>query len=201
MGVTSHGAVFSRPHVGLVMGVPMTKPILTGPTPVSADGGQPREFVVFYQASFRRLVGQIYTVVGNVNDAEDLVQDAFIEASRRWQTIGEYDNPESWVRCAALNRAANLRRRAMRKSRAIARLAGGLTHAPGSDSGSQHGLVEALSRVPLKYRVILSLHYLLDLSVAEIAAELDLPLSTVKTRLTRGRKRLKEHLSTEKDES
>ena len=46
----------------------------------------------------------------------------------------------------------------------------------------------------MPYRTVLVLHYLADLSVREIAAELDIPESTVKTRLARGRRRMAELL-------
>jgi RNA polymerase sigma-70 factor, ECF subfamily len=150
-------------------------------------------FDAFYRSAFRRMVGQMYTVVGDLGDAEDIAQEAFLAASRDWAKISTYERPEAWVRRAGLNRALNLRRRAQRKSRALQRVAAGLRHEAPADSGD-HDLVEALRGVPMRYRVVLTLHYLVDLPVAEIAEELEVPVSTVKTRLARGRRRLQQYL-------
>jgi Sigma-70 region 2 len=94
------------------------------------------EFDEFYRKSYRRIVGQLYTVIGVLTDAEDIAQESFLAASRAWETVGEYENPEAWVRRVALNHASNLRRRAARKSRALIRLAGGQRHADAADTGS-----------------------------------------------------------------
>ncbi|MGL5830343.1 MAG: RNA polymerase sigma factor, partial [Angustibacter sp.] len=80
-----------------------------------------------------------------------------------------------------------------RKSMALSRLAGGQRHADAADVGRPE-LISALGGIPLRYRVVLALHYLMDLPVSEIAVELDLSVSTVKTRLARGRIRLRNHL-------
>ncbi len=153
-----------------------------------------RDFDEFYAASFKRLVGQLYTVTGNLTDAEDLTQDSFVAAARNWNAISEYDNVEAWVRRVAINRALNLRRRAQRKTKALQRMAAGLRHAPAADAGN-HELSEALRGIPIRYRTVLTLHYLVDLPVSEIALELGLPESTVKTRLVRGRQRLRNHFA------
>jgi RNA polymerase sigma-70 factor, ECF subfamily len=142
----------------------------------------------------------MYTVVGNLGDAEDISQEAFLAASRSWAKISGYQSPEAWVRRVALNRAANLRRRALRRSRALQRLAAGLQHAAPADEGN-HALVDALRGVPMRYRVVLTLYYLVELTVAEIAEDLQIPVSTVKTRLVRGRRRLQEYLATTEGEA
>lgn len=51
-----------------------------------------------------------------------------------------------------------------------------------------------LDRLPEKYRLVLTLRYLQDLSYAEIAAALDVPMGTVKTHLHRARRLLTERL-------
>ena len=48
-----------------------------------------------------------------------------------------------------------------------------------------------LKRLPVKYREVMVLHYLEDLSVAEISRVLGQPVGTVKSRLSRGRERMK----------
>ncbi len=149
-------------------------------------------FVDFYLTSYRRIVGQLVAVTGNQAEAEDIGQEAFLQAARRWSTVVGYDAPEAWVRRIALNLAVSGRRRAARRARALVRLAASTT----GSSDPTHATVErlalagALQSVGWHYRVVLALHYFADLPVAEIAAELGIPEATVKTRLARGRRRL-----------
>jgi RNA polymerase sigma factor (sigma-70 family) len=58
----------------------------------------------------------------------------------------------------------------------------------------QHLLLEGLRRIPLDYQVVLELHFWEQLSGSEIAAALDIPEGTVRTRLRRGRIALAEQV-------
>jgi DNA-directed RNA polymerase specialized sigma24 family protein len=69
------------------------------------------DFERFYLGSRRRLVGLLYTVTGDLHEAEDITQEAFARAAADWSRISGYDVPEAWVRRVAFNLAANRRRR------------------------------------------------------------------------------------------
>src|SRR5690349_20739893 len=56
-----------------------------------------------FTASYRRLVVQLYGVVGNAGEAEDLVQEAFVRASASGSKFLRVDNPEAWLRVTAIN--------------------------------------------------------------------------------------------------
>ncbi len=56
-----------------------------------------------YDASYRRLVVQIYAICGDLAEAEDAVQDAFVTALRKRSQLARLNNPEAWVRTVALN--------------------------------------------------------------------------------------------------
>src|SRR6266540_1797972 len=73
-----------------------------------------RDFEAFYAATYDRLVGQLLVVTGSLQEAEDLVQEAFVRACGRWPHLRDYDLPEAWVRRVALNLAASGLRRAAR---------------------------------------------------------------------------------------
>ena len=141
-----------------------------------------------FDASYRRLVVQLYAVVGNAGEAEDLVQDAFVRASASGTRFLRVDNPEAWLRRTAIN----LHRTRWRKLRNFARIRPQLETTrrdlPGLD---EHIVViDALRRLPEPQREALALHYLADLPVAEIASSLGVPEGTVKSRLMRGREEL-----------
>src|SRR6266516_3108455 len=79
-----------------------------------------RDFEAFYAATYDRLVGQLLVVTGSLQEAEDLVQEAFVRACGRWPHLRDYDLPEAWVRRVALNLAASGLRRAARRGGARA---------------------------------------------------------------------------------
>jgi len=88
---------------------------------------QRQGFDAFYSASYRRIVGQVFALLGDLHDAEDVTQDAFAKASFHWSRIAAYDQPEAWVRRVAFNEAYNSSRRARRWLAALAR------HGPPAD--------------------------------------------------------------------
>jgi RNA polymerase sigma-70 factor, ECF subfamily len=148
-----------------------------------------------FDASYRRLVVQMYGVVGNAGEAEDLVQEAFVRASASGARFLRVDNPEAWLRRTAVN----LHRNRWRKVRNFARIRPQLKVRDGDLPGlDQHLMVvDALRRVPEQQREVLALHYLADLPVLEIAAALGVPEGTVKSRLMRGRESLAAELGNE----
>jgi RNA polymerase sigma-70 factor, ECF subfamily len=124
--------------------------------------------------------------------AEDVVQDAFASALLRWRRLRGYHDPEAWVRTVAFRRGIDHHRRNARQLRALLRLGPPPPLPP--VSADHVDLVRALRRVPVAQREVLVLHYVADLAVEQVAAELRLPVGTVKSRLARGRAALAGHL-------
>ena len=56
-----------------------------------------------FHRSYRRLVVQMYGVVGDLGEAEDLVQEAFVRAAAAGRRFTRVDNPEAWLRTVAVN--------------------------------------------------------------------------------------------------
>lgn len=79
-------------------------------------------FEEFYQSAYARLVGQLFSVTGSLDQADDVVQEAFIRALDRWPRIQAYDVPELWVRRVAINLAVSEIRRLRRRAAALLRL-------------------------------------------------------------------------------
>jgi RNA polymerase sigma-70 factor, ECF subfamily len=59
------------------------------------------DFEAFYLANYGRVVGQLYALLGDLPEAEDVVQEAFARASQRWPRLQTYQAPEAWVRRVA----------------------------------------------------------------------------------------------------
>lgn len=159
-----------------------------------AAGREVLDLDSLYALAYRRLVVQMYAICGDLADAEDAVQEAFITALRKRRTLRTVQNPEAWIRTVALRRlhggwrhAAVVRRHQALRSEPLP--------AAVSAVGPEHvALVTALADLDAGQREVVVLHHLADLSVAEIAEHLGIPIGTVKSRLGRGRHRLAELL-------
>jgi RNA polymerase sigma-70 factor, ECF subfamily len=156
------------------------------------DQGSGRSFEELFTASYGRLVGLLFAFLHDRAQAEDVVQDAFASALLRWPVVRGYHDPEAWVRKVAFRRAIDHHRRNARQLRALLRLVPPPSLPP---VGAEHvDLVRALRRLSLAQREVLVLHYVAELPVERIAAELGVPVGTVKSRLARGRTALGHHL-------
>jgi RNA polymerase sigma-70 factor (ECF subfamily) len=157
--------------------------------------GERQDFTEFYAGAFPRLIGQVFLVVGDLHDAEDLVQEAMARASARWGRLQDYDVPEAWVRRVAMNLAADRARRSRRRLAAMVRLASMPAAEDVELASEDRQIVAALGALPLSQRQVLVLHHLADLPVGEVAATLRVPVGTVKSRLKRARRALAASLS------
>jgi RNA polymerase sigma-70 factor, ECF subfamily len=142
------------------------------------------DFAEFYGAAARRIVRHAYALTGNLADAQDVTQESFARAWQRWDKVREFDSPEAWVRRVATNLAVSRLRRARTARAAAWQLASCVVPEISPDTVA---LVAALRMLPERQRVVLVLHYLADLPVTQIAAELGCPVGSVKVWLSRGR--------------
>jgi len=156
------------------------------------------EFDDFYEASFRRVVGQLYAMIGDWDEATDCVQEAFVRAWQHRHALEQAAAPEAWVRTTAHRLAISRWRRVIRSRRAPDRALAGPAVVAGPDP-DHVTVVAALAGLGDKQRQALVLHYLCDLPLAAIATQTGAPVGTVKARLSRGRVALLERLSDAKD--
>lgn len=143
------------------------------------------EYDAFYAASYPRLVAQIYAMCGDLAEANDCVQEAFIRAWSRRRELDTARSPEAWVRTAAYRLAVSHWRRSRRSYDPRDR-----TQIPPASPDPRLDrivLVRALKQIPAEQRRAIVLHHLCDLSVDDVAREVGVPVGTVKARLSRGR--------------
>jgi RNA polymerase sigma-70 factor (ECF subfamily) len=143
-------------------------------------------------ALYDRFAGEMLAVgerfLGNAREAEDLVHDVFLEA---WHRAGHYDRTRGSVRTWLMMR---LRSRALDSLRSARRnpLVGF------EETRSELASIEEpqawprgrvlygeLAELPAEQRVVIELGYFAGYSHAEIALELEIPLGTVKSRISR----------------
>jgi RNA polymerase sigma-70 factor (ECF subfamily) len=149
------------------------------------------EFERFYAVAWAGLLRPLVLVTADRGEAEDVLQEAFIKASRDWARVSQLQDPAAWVRRVAINAAIDGHRR-RRRQHAIYRRAAERQVLPTEAVSLE--VVDALRSLPIAERQVLVCHYLLSMPVAEIGDELGRPSGTVKAQLVRGRARLAELL-------
>ncbi|MFF7874176.1 SigE family RNA polymerase sigma factor [Streptomyces californicus] len=152
------------------------------------------EFEEFYAQAVARLTGQLYVMIGDLQEAQDVVQEAFVKAWVRRGRLEREGQPEAWIRTVAWRLAVS-RWRFRRRSADAWGLGSGRSPEHVEPPGPDHvALVAALRELPAQQRRTLTLHYLCDLTVGQIAGETGLSTSTIKTHLVRGRAALAHRL-------
>ncbi|MGK4580505.1 SigE family RNA polymerase sigma factor [Kitasatospora sp. HPMI-4] len=150
------------------------------------------EFTEFYTHSVRRLTGQLYLMTGDLHEAQDVVQEAFVRAWSRRRRLDREAAPEAWVRTVAWRLAVSRWRRA--RTAAQAWLRHGEAPQVAGPVPDTVDLTAALQRLPPKQRLCAALFYVCDLPLAQIAAETGMAAGTVKAHLSRARAALAHHL-------
>lgn len=147
----------------------------------TADGG----FERFYSAHYRPLVRTLLPIVLDPHAAEEVTQEAFLRAFRDWSKVSGYDDPRGWLYRVAMRIAISRWRRLRAAAAALARYG----PAPVVEDVDEVSLcvVAALRQLPLAQRQALVMHHMLGIPVMQIAADLGVPVGTVKARLSRGR--------------
>jgi RNA polymerase sigma-70 factor (ECF subfamily) len=145
-----------------------------------------------FRAHYGRLVRALTLVCGDVDEAADAVQEAFVKAHLRWRKLRHYDDPVGWIRHVAINRLRDGHRRRIRKDRAVERLAATSDHSvAGPEPGHDGLLTTLLASLPRQQRLVVALYYVDGLSVAETAATLGVSDGAVKFHLHQARERLR----------
>lgn len=138
-----------------------------------------------------------YLIVRDAQAAEDVTQEAFIRAYRALGRFRRGEPFRPWLLRIVTNGALNEVRARGRRARAFGRLA---AEAPASVEAPDVGLGDAqasllacaIAELPEDDRVVLHLRYFLELPEREIATAIGKPAGTVKSRLHRASKRLRE---------
>ena len=161
----------------------------------------PTDYTDLFEAHWGDVVRIALSVLGpgHRGDAEDLAQDVFVEAFAR---LGQLRNRRAfgaWVRRIAWRRAIDRRRLARwARPHLWVEPADGWRTGPvagaGGDQEEELAVRRAMERLPDRHRAVLYMFYWLGMGVAEIAETLGTPEGTVKSLLSRGRRRIAREL-------
>lgn len=155
----------------------------------------------FVSENMRRVFLLIYRIVGNVDDAQDLTQEAFIKALQRQDQIKDLDRAAHWLSRIASNTAIDFLRRTGRVSFADLDEMPELVTASGAEGPEQAVLraerrehIEAgLAILTERERVALLLRDVEDLPAEEVAIQLSCSKATVRSHIANARVKLRKY--------
>jgi RNA polymerase sigma-70 factor (ECF subfamily) len=164
-------------------------------------GGDEKAFASLYDQYSPILFGLLVRILHSRPEAEDVLQEVFLQV---WQRAASFDEtrgrPFTWLVTLARSRAIDRLRSSNARERLATASAQGLTEdfvdtSAETFRAEQSEVVQrALAAIPEEQRRALALAYFEGLSQTEIAARLQEPLGTVKTRMRSGMTKLRELL-------
>ncbi|MEE3371814.1 MAG: sigma-70 family RNA polymerase sigma factor [Planctomycetota bacterium] len=137
-----------------------------------------------------------YRLTGRVEDAEDLTQQVFLLAQQKLHQIRDYSKSRSWL-FAVLRTCflKNCRKRVETPATGMAMEIDDIPQdVPGGDGIDRERLQQAINELPETFRLVLLMYYFEECSYKEIAAQLEIEIGTVMSRLSRAKARLRYQL-------
>jgi RNA polymerase sigma-70 factor (ECF subfamily) len=159
-----------------------------------AQAGDVEAFVRLLNRHEKPLLYFLRRLVPNSDDALDLHQEVWLDAFRGLKSLQIPEAFRAWLYRIAHHKAARFVRDEIRHEQAVDFLAQTRSESPeldGEISLDAEALHKALELLAPHHREILVLHYLRDFSTQELAAVLDCPSGTVKSRLYHARLELR----------
>lgn len=167
----------------------VTEP-LTGPVGAAgAEVSTVRDFETFCTADGDRLARALALALGNRELGRDAAAEGLARAWERWGKISTYDNPAGWVYRVGLNWGRSRLRRRRREVTTDA-----FPDTRTDDVLPDETVLAALRDLSPDHRAVVVGRLYLDWSEADVAAALDIPTGTVKSRLSRALSQLEPHL-------
>lgn len=173
--------------------------IWSGAIPITDAGAEELEGLVREHAALVYRV--VYVILRNHHDAEDATQETFLRVLRYGKRLASVRNPRAWLARVAWRVALDRRRSAPEVSLQDAaqtvlelKAAGRTPEEIAAESQMAALLERLLATLPHELREALALSTVEEMSSADIAAVLEIPEATVRTRLLRARQLLREKL-------
>ena len=138
-----------------------------------------------YRAEYTGMVRLAFTLIGNNAEAEEVVQDSFVEVSQRFDDLGQ---PGAYLRTVVVSRCRSvLRRRRLMQLTPPTR--------PTDLPPEVESLWDVLETLPEHQRIAVVLRYYCGYRAAEIAKITDQPAATVRSHLRRAMKAMRKELT------
>jgi RNA polymerase sigma factor (sigma-70 family) len=147
------------------------------------------EYDLLFSVEFPAVMRSVYLILHQVEPAEDITQDAFVQLLRHWKKVSRYDRPGAWVRRVAIRLAVDSLRRERLRSVLERKV-----QPPVADESTEPDMMRAIQELAPNQRAAIVLFYFEDRPTAEIADILGCAEPTARVHLHRGRKHLAESL-------
>ncbi|MBM84145.1 MAG: RNA polymerase subunit sigma [Planctomycetaceae bacterium] len=139
-----------------------------------------------------------YRLCGSAEEAEDLTQQTFLVAHQKLQQLREAERAKGWLFSILRNLFLKSVSRPGKNGSVPLDSVAELEYVWDADAvADQEALQQAISQLPEEYRVPIALFYLGEFSYKEIAQQLEVPIGTVMSRLSRGKSALRRRLASE----
>ena len=144
------------------------------------------EFCEYVNANRKQLYIVAYTILNNETDAEDAVCSAILKGYEHLEQLKDKRKFKAWMITITKNEALQIKRKRL--------------HLPGNETVEalleptrdvHNELWDIVHTLREEYRLVIVLFYYNDLALQDISNVLDIPLGTVKSRLSRGRELIK----------
>jgi len=172
------------------------KPTETTNHETDSQSGQQLESL--FRDTRGELLGTLYYLIGNMEDAKDALQETFIKCWRKQDQVDSIDNLKAWVFRIALNTGRDIRKTAWKRRRqSLAEESTMFSTFESPDANLERSeqinqLSQAVMRLRPKEQEVFLLRQNGGLTYEQIAAATGLPLGTVKTRMRAAISRLRE---------
>jgi RNA polymerase sigma-70 factor (ECF subfamily) len=163
------------------------------------------ELVELYREKVQRLA---YKMLNNRPDTEDIVQETFIRVYLNLNRFDETQNFSTWIHRIGKNLCIDM----LRKKKTVYSLDAEFSEDEDAnfyarlqsdeltpekrfiENESKATILKVINKLSEKYRTVVVMYYLHGLSLLEISTRLDLPVTTVKSRLNRGREHMRKKM-------
>ena len=135
-----------------------------------------------------KLFAIAFNICKNEADADDVVQDTFIQYHTCVKQFGDEQHVKAWLIRVAINKARNMSMSFWRRNGVPLE---DYINTLSFETDESHSLFEEVLKLPQRYRIVIHLYYYEDYSIKEIAKLLRYSESNVKVLLMRGRQMLK----------
>lgn len=152
------------------------------------------EFSALFRVEYPRVLRAMTLVLYDRSEAEDVTQDAFAQLHRHWGRVSRYERPDAWVRTVAMRLAFRRVRREQVRWRFEREAADG-PYLLDVDVGQRLDVVAAVRTLPARQRAVVTLFYLEDRPMEEVAAIVGCRPSTGWVHLHKARRALAPLLS------
>jgi RNA polymerase sigma-70 factor (ECF subfamily) len=153
------------------------------------------EFGQFWRQTCGKVRAYMFCASNSASDADDLAQECYLRAFRNWGRFDGRGSRQAWLFAIARNTQADWFRRRGRDARVLERTAiEAASEVLAPDLDNAEAIWQAVGKLTAEHREIIHLRFAADLSYVEIAQMLGVPVGTVRSRLHRALKAIREQM-------